>query len=149
MRGSRLNGSETLGWTRDRVWNAFIAANKSGLDLSGTGNLRPVQLLLGHNRIESTVRYLGIVVDDALAIAQQIDIGKIRAGRTCSTHPRTAGLCQERASRKVVPSAVETARGGVTTRKSLSIIARLMRNSRRESADPSIGLAVRIIYVPQ
>ena len=37
-----------------------------------TGNLRAVQLLLGH-KIESTVRYLGIGVDDALAVAEQID----------------------------------------------------------------------------
>jgi len=35
-----------------------------------TGNLRAVQLLLGHQRMESTVRYLGIEVDDALAIAE-------------------------------------------------------------------------------
>jgi hypothetical protein len=33
-----------------------------------------VQLLLGHTKIESTVRYLGIEVDDALAIAEQVDI---------------------------------------------------------------------------
>jgi integrase len=33
-----------------------------------TGNLRAVQLLLGHTRLESTVRYLGIEVDDALSI---------------------------------------------------------------------------------
>jgi hypothetical protein len=39
-----------------------------------TGNLRAVQLLLGHTKLESTVRYLGIEVDDALAIAEQIDI---------------------------------------------------------------------------
>jgi integrase len=39
-----------------------------------TGNLRAVQLLLGHQRVESTVRYLGIEVDDALAIAEQIDV---------------------------------------------------------------------------
>jgi integrase len=39
-----------------------------------TGNLRAVQLLLGHTKIESTVRYLGIEVDDALAIAEQIDV---------------------------------------------------------------------------
>jgi len=37
-----------------------------------TGNLRAVQLLLGHTKIESTVRYLGIEVDDALAIAEQL-----------------------------------------------------------------------------
>ena len=39
-----------------------------------TGNLRAVQLLLGHTKLESTVRYLGIVVDDALAMAEQIDL---------------------------------------------------------------------------
>jgi integrase len=39
-----------------------------------TGNLRAVQLLLGHTKIESTVRYLGIEVDDALGIAEQIDV---------------------------------------------------------------------------
>ena len=35
---------------------------------------RAVQLLLGHTKVESTVRYLGVEVDDALAIAEQIDI---------------------------------------------------------------------------
>jgi site-specific recombinase XerC len=39
-----------------------------------TGNLRAVQLLLGHTKVESTVRYLGIEVDDALAVAEQIDV---------------------------------------------------------------------------
>jgi len=39
-----------------------------------TGNLRAVQLLLGRSKIESTVRYLGIEVDDALAIAEQVDV---------------------------------------------------------------------------
>jgi site-specific recombinase XerC len=38
------------------------------------GNLRAVQLLLGHTKIESTVQYLGIEVDDALAIAEQVDV---------------------------------------------------------------------------
>lgn len=38
-----------------------------------TKNLRAVQLLLGHNKIESTVRYLGIDVDDALELAEQTE----------------------------------------------------------------------------
>jgi integrase len=47
---------------------------KAALIYRRTGNLRAVQLLLGHKKLESTVRYLGIEVDDALAIAEQIDI---------------------------------------------------------------------------
>ena len=39
-----------------------------------TGNLRACQLLLGHTKLESTVRYLGIEVDDALAIAEQVGV---------------------------------------------------------------------------
>ena len=39
-----------------------------------TKNLRAVQLLLGHTKLESTVRYLGIDVDDALEIAEQTEV---------------------------------------------------------------------------
>ncbi|PLR28737.1 integrase, partial [Caulobacter zeae] len=39
-----------------------------------TGNLRACQLLLGHRKLESTVRYLGIEVDDALEMSEQIDL---------------------------------------------------------------------------
>jgi site-specific recombinase XerC len=39
-----------------------------------TGNLRAVQLLLGHTKLESTVRYLGIEVDDALSISEQVGL---------------------------------------------------------------------------
>jgi len=39
-----------------------------------TKNLRAVQLLLGHSKLESTVRYLGIEVDDALELAEQTDV---------------------------------------------------------------------------
>jgi site-specific recombinase XerC len=39
-----------------------------------TKNLRAVQILLGHTKLESTVRYLGIEVDDALDLAEQLDI---------------------------------------------------------------------------
>ena len=39
-----------------------------------TKNLRAVQLLLGHTKLESTVRYLGIEVDDALELAEQTEV---------------------------------------------------------------------------
>ncbi len=51
-----------------------LRRTKATLIYRRTGNLRAVQLLLGHTKVESTVRYLGIEVDDALAIAEQVDI---------------------------------------------------------------------------
>jgi integrase len=51
-----------------------LRRTKATLIYRRTGNLRAVQLLLGHKKIESTVRYLGIEVDDALVIAEQVDV---------------------------------------------------------------------------
>ena len=51
-----------------------LRRTKATLIYRRTGNLRAIQLLLGHPKIESTVRYLGIEVDDALAIAEQVDV---------------------------------------------------------------------------
>jgi len=51
-----------------------LRRTKAMLIYRRTGNLRAVQLLLGHTKIESTVRYLGIEVDDALSIAEQVDL---------------------------------------------------------------------------
>jgi len=47
---------------------------KASLIYRRTRNLRAVQLLLGHTKLESTVRYLGIEVDDALEIAEQTEV---------------------------------------------------------------------------
>ena len=47
---------------------------KATLIYKRTKNLRAVQLLLGHTKLESTVRYLGIEVDDALEISEQTEI---------------------------------------------------------------------------
>jgi integrase len=51
-----------------------LRRTKASLIYRRTGNLRAVQLLLGHTKIESTVRYLGVEVDDALTIAEQVDV---------------------------------------------------------------------------
>jgi integrase len=51
-----------------------LRRTKATLIYRRTGNLRAVQLLLGHTKIESTVRYLGIEIDDAIEIAEKIDI---------------------------------------------------------------------------
>lgn len=51
-----------------------LRRTKATLIYKRTKNLRAVQLLLGHTKLESTVRYLGIEVDDALEIAEQIEV---------------------------------------------------------------------------
>jgi integrase len=51
-----------------------LRRTKATLIYRKTRNLRAVQLLLGHSKIESTVRYLGVEVDDALTIAEQVDV---------------------------------------------------------------------------
>ena len=51
-----------------------LRRTKATLIYRRTGNLRAVQLLLGHTKIESTVRYLGIEVDDALSITEQVEV---------------------------------------------------------------------------
>ena len=51
-----------------------LRRTKATLIYRRTKNLRAVQLLLGHSKLESTVRYLGIEVDDALEMAEQTDV---------------------------------------------------------------------------
>lgn len=51
-----------------------LRRTKVALVYKKTGNLRACQLLLGHSKLESTVRYLGIEVDDALALSEQVDL---------------------------------------------------------------------------
>lgn len=52
----------------------FLRRTKASMIYRRRGNLRAVQLLLGHTKIESTVRYLGMDVGDALLIAEQVEI---------------------------------------------------------------------------
>lgn len=52
----------------------LLRRTKAALIYRKTGNLRAVQLLLGHTKLESTVRYLGVEVDDALAISEGVDL---------------------------------------------------------------------------
>jgi integrase len=51
-----------------------LRRTKVALIYKRTGNLRACQLLLGHTKLESTVRYLGIEVDDALLLSEQTDL---------------------------------------------------------------------------
>ena len=51
-----------------------LRRTKASLIYRRTKNLRAVQLLLGHTKLESTVQYLGIEVDDALEMAEQTEV---------------------------------------------------------------------------
>lgn len=65
---------DELGLERANYGTHSMRRNKATLIYRRTKNLRAVQLLLGHSKLESTVRYLGIEVDDALEISEQTEI---------------------------------------------------------------------------
>jgi integrase len=65
---------ESIGLERAFYGTHSMRRTKAAQIYRKTENLRAVQLLLGHTKLESTVRYLGIEVDDALNIAEQIEL---------------------------------------------------------------------------
>ena len=73
---ARLVGQWTAGIGLDplKFGTHSLRRTKATLIYRRTGNLRAVQLLLGHTKIESTVRYLGVEIDDAIEIAEQVDV---------------------------------------------------------------------------
>jgi site-specific recombinase XerC len=73
---SRIVGSwvESIGLDSAAYGTHSLRRTKPTLIYRRTKNLRAVQLLLGHTKLESTVRYLGIEVDDALEIAEQTEV---------------------------------------------------------------------------
>ena len=73
---SRIVGSwvASIGLDPDAYGTHSLRRTKPTLIYRRTRNLRVVQLLLGHSKLESTVRYLGIEVDDALEIAEQTEV---------------------------------------------------------------------------
>jgi integrase len=73
---ARLVGKWTasVGLDRLKFGTHSLRRTKATLIYRRTGNLRAVQLLLGHTKIESTVRYLGIEIDDAIEIAEKTDV---------------------------------------------------------------------------
>jgi integrase len=66
--------AESAGLDRSAYGTHSMRRTKAAQIYKKTGNLRAVQLLLGHTKLESTVRYLGIEVDDALAISEQVEL---------------------------------------------------------------------------
>lgn len=65
---------ESIGLETTAFGTHSMRRTKAAQIYKKTGNLRAVQILLGHTKLESTVRYLGVEVDDALKISEQIDL---------------------------------------------------------------------------
>jgi site-specific recombinase XerC len=63
-----------IGLHREDYGTHSLRRTKAAIIYKQTGNLRAVQILLGHTKIESTVRYLGVDVEDALMLAEGTDI---------------------------------------------------------------------------
>lgn len=51
-----------------------LRRTKASIIYKATGNLRAIQILLGHSNFENTVRYLGVDIEDALTLAEQTEI---------------------------------------------------------------------------
>jgi site-specific recombinase XerD len=68
------SGSAASASTRLKYATHSMRRTKATLIYRRTGNLRAVQLLLGRTKIESTVRYLGVEIDDALDIAEKVEV---------------------------------------------------------------------------
>lgn len=51
-----------------------LRRTKAAMIYKATGNLRAIQILLGHTKIENTVRYLGVDIEDALLLAERTEI---------------------------------------------------------------------------
>ena len=63
-----------IGLRQEDYGTHSLRRTKASLIYKRTGNLRAVQILLGHTKIESTVRYLGVNVEDALVLAEGTEI---------------------------------------------------------------------------
>ena len=63
-----------IGLPSEEYGTHSLRRTKASLIYKATGNLRAIQILLGHSKIENTVRYLGVDVDDALSLSEATEI---------------------------------------------------------------------------
>jgi integrase len=64
----------TVGLDHREYGTHSLRRTKASIIYKATGNLRAVQILLGHTNIENTVRYLGVDIDDALTLSERTEI---------------------------------------------------------------------------
>lgn len=63
-----------IGLRRSDYGTHSLRRTKAAMIYKATGNLRAIQILLGHSKIENTVRYLGVDIEDALILAERTEI---------------------------------------------------------------------------
>jgi hypothetical protein len=112
-----------------------LRRTKASIIYQQTGNLRAVQILLGHTKIESTVRYLGVDVEDALALAEGTEVLHLmsssasasrnfvpRSVRLGCAHPRRSGRCPLLAKPDGVEGSRSRRHGALAFRRSFSAL---------------------------
>lgn len=65
---------DAVGLRRAEYGTHSLRRTKASMIYKATGNLRAIQILLGHTKIENTVRYLGVDIEDALVLAERTEI---------------------------------------------------------------------------
>jgi len=67
-------GVIAIGLRPEEYGTHSLRRTKASMIYKATGNIRAIQILLGHSKIENTVRYLGVDVEDALLLAERTEI---------------------------------------------------------------------------
>ncbi|WP_373491756.1 tyrosine-type recombinase/integrase, partial [Parasphingorhabdus sp.] len=65
---------EAIGLRPEEYGTHSLRRTKASMIYKATGNIRAIQILLGHSKIENTVRYLGVDIEDALTLAEKTEI---------------------------------------------------------------------------
>ena len=65
---------EAIGLRPEEYATHSLRRTKASIIYKATGNIRAIQILLGHSKIENTVRYLGVDIEDALTLAEKTEI---------------------------------------------------------------------------
>jgi hypothetical protein len=82
-----------IGLRQDDYGTHSLRRTKASIIYKQTGNLRAVQILLGHTKIESTVRYLEVDIEDALALSEGTEVQRLfelldlTVGKFCAINP--------------------------------------------------------------
>jgi hypothetical protein len=83
-----------IGLTAEEYGTHSLRRTKASLIYKAIGNLRAIQILLGHSKTENTVRYLGVDVDDAMSLSEATEISSHRLRRRAHWRRRRSAPCR-------------------------------------------------------